>query len=135
MLPEHLHTVWTLPPGDDDFSTRWRLIKSFFVRDLPSIERLSTTRRRSGERRFWEHAIRDDADYAAHLDYVHYNPVRHGLVTAPADWPFRPSDPAFSAASIWSTGSAPALPMSSGSAIPDCIMVHMGVIYGGCVKL
>jgi REP-associated tyrosine transposase len=71
VLPDHLHAVWTLPAGDDDFSTRWRLIKSFFVRDLPKIERLSRVRDDGGERgiwqrRFWEHAIRDDADYAAH---------------------------------------------------------------------
>jgi putative transposase len=92
VLPEHLHTVWTLPPGDDDFSTRWRLIESIFVRGLPPIEGLSTVRRECGERgiwqrRFWEHAICDDADYAAHLDYVHFNPVKHGLVAVPADWP------------------------------------------------
>ena len=93
VLPDHLHAVWTLPPGDEDFSTRWRLIKTFFVRGLPPTERLSHVRREAGERgiwqrRFWEHAIRDDADYAAHVDYAHFNPVKHGLVAAPADWPY-----------------------------------------------
>ncbi|VUX46674.1 conserved hypothetical protein [Candidatus Defluviicoccus seviourii] len=93
VLPDHLHCVWTLPPGDDNFSTRWRLIKTFFVRGLPRTERLSRVRRASGERgiwqrRFWEHAIRDDEDYAAHMDYVHFNPVKHGLAASPADWPY-----------------------------------------------
>ncbi len=93
VLPDHLHTVWTLPPGDDDFSTRWRLIKTFFARGLPKTERLSRVRRADGERgiwqrRFWEHAIRNDEDYAAHMDYVHFNPVKHGLVASPADWPY-----------------------------------------------
>lgn len=93
VLPDHLHAVWTLPPGDDDISTRWRLIKSFFVRGLSHFEWRSPVRRERGERgiwqrRFWEHAILDDADYASHMDYVHFNPVKHGYVTAPADWPY-----------------------------------------------
>lgn len=93
VLPDHLHAVWTLPPGDDDFSTRWRLIKTFFVRGLPKTERLSRVRRKDGERgiwqrRFWEHAICDDEDYAAHMDYVHFNPVKHGHVSVPGDWPY-----------------------------------------------
>lgn len=93
VLPDHLHAVWTLPPGDDDFSTRWRLIKTFFVRGLPNAEWLSRVRKKDGERgiwqrRFWEHAIRDDEDYAAHMDYVHFNPVKHGLTVSPADWPY-----------------------------------------------
>lgn len=93
VLPDHLHAVWTLPPGDDDFSTRWCLIKTFFARALPRTERLSRVRRADGERgiwqrRFWEHAISNDEDYAAHMDSVHFNPVKHGLVTSPADWPY-----------------------------------------------
>jgi len=96
VLRDHLHAVWTLPPGDDDFSTRWRLIKSFFVRGLPKTERLSRVRRDDGERgiwqrRFWEHAIGDDRDYGAHVDYVHFNPVKHGLVAAPAEWRYSTS--------------------------------------------
>ena len=83
----------SLPPGDDDISTRWRLIKTFFVRALPRSEWLSPARRQAGERgiwqrRFWEHAILDDADYAAYVDYVHFNPVKHGYVAAPGDWPY-----------------------------------------------
>lgn len=84
------YTCWTLPPGDDDISTRWRLIKSFFVRGLSHFEWRSPARRERGiwQRRFWEHAILDDADDAAHMDYVHFNPVKHGYVTAPGEWPY-----------------------------------------------
>ena len=79
VLPDHLHCIWTLPPDDDDFATRWRVFKSVFARSLPSGERRSAARLRKGERgiwqrRFWEHSIRDDDDFAAHLDYVHFNP-------------------------------------------------------------
>ncbi|MBK8210830.1 MAG: transposase [Rhodospirillales bacterium] len=93
VLPDHLHAIWTLPLGDDDTSTRWRLIKTFFVRSLARPEWRSAVRLRRGERgtwqrRFWEHAILDDADYAAHVDYVHFNPVKHGVVASPADWPY-----------------------------------------------
>ncbi len=93
VLPEHLHCVWTLPPRDADFSTRWRLIKSNFSRGLPaSDERRSASRVKHRERgiwqrRFWEHVIRDDRDFARHVDYIHFNPVKHGLVKRPIDWP------------------------------------------------
>lgn len=92
VLPDHLHSVWTLPEGDDDFSTRWRLIKSIFTRSLPVGERRSKARVRGGERgiwqrRFWEHTIRDDEDFAAHVDYVHFNPVKHGYVREVTAWP------------------------------------------------
>lgn len=95
ILPDHIHIIWTLPEGDADFSLRWRLVKEAFtkrfVRAHQPIER-NASRHSKGEqgvwqRRFWEHVIRDDADFAAHLDYIHYNPVRHGLVTAARDWP------------------------------------------------
>ena len=96
VLPDHLHTLWTLPDGDANFSTRWRLIKEGFTRGyLKTHEhpQRSESRRAKGEqsiwqRRFWEHAIRDDADFSAHLDYIHINPVKHGLVTAARDWPY-----------------------------------------------
>jgi putative transposase len=93
VLPDHLHAVWTLPDGDDDFPTRWRLIKKAFSWHLPAGEACSVSRIRRGERgiwqrRYWEHAIRDDRDFAAHVDYVHVNPVKHGLATTPADWPY-----------------------------------------------
>jgi putative transposase len=92
VLPDHLHCLWTLPEDDADFSTRWRLIKRHFVTCIPYGERLSARREATGERgiwqrRFWEHTIRDDADYAAHVDYIHYNPVKHGYVDRVADWP------------------------------------------------
>jgi putative transposase len=92
VLPDHIHAVWTLPPGDADFSVRWRLIKSRFARALPRREYLSEVRRARGERgiwqrRFWEHLIRDEADYARHVEYCYINPVKHGLVTKVSDWP------------------------------------------------
>jgi putative transposase len=96
VLPDHLHALWTLPVGDANFSTRWRLIKEGFTRGyLKTHEhpQRSESRRAKGEqgiwrRRFWEHAIRDEADFAAHLDYIHINPVKHVLVTAARDWPY-----------------------------------------------
>ena len=92
ILPEHLHCIWQLPDGDDDFSTRWRLIKSYFSRHLECDERISTSRMRKNERgiwqrRFWEHLVRDDRDFGDHLDYIHLNPVRHGFVSSPSEWP------------------------------------------------
>ena len=92
VLPDHLHAIWTLPKNDKDFSTRWMLIKSGFSRRLPTGERRNQSRAGKGERgiwqrRFWEHLIRDEMDYARHVDYVHYNPVKHGCVTSPVDWP------------------------------------------------
>ncbi len=93
ILPEHLHAIWTLPTNDDDYSTRWRLIKSYFSRYLPKEERISKSRQRHQERgiwqrRFWEHTIRDDKDFENHMDYLHYNPVKHGYVESVADWEF-----------------------------------------------
>jgi putative transposase len=93
ILPDHLHCVWTLPPGDDDFTNRWRMIKQGFSKALPMTERRSSVRIARGERglwqrRFWEHAIRDDGDYAAHVDYCHINPLKHGYVKRVADWPY-----------------------------------------------
>jgi len=93
VLPEHLHCIWTLPDGDSDFPLRWRLLKAYFSRHIPTGERISPSRLRKNERgiwqrRLWEHMIRDDADFQRHFDYIHYNPVKHGLVTAVADWPY-----------------------------------------------
>lgn len=93
VLPDHTHCVWTLPPGDDDYPARWKAIKIAFAKALPKIERLSAVRMRKGERgiwqrRFWEHTIRDERDYAAHVDYVHINPLKHGLVQRVVDWPY-----------------------------------------------
>ena len=93
VLPDHLHCVIELPPDDADFATRWRLIKMGFSKALPRGEDRSPARVRRGERgiwqrRFWEHLIRDEADFRAHLDYVHINPVKHGLVERVDDWPY-----------------------------------------------
>ncbi len=93
VLPEHLHCVLELPTGDADYATRWRLIKMAFSKSLPRTEWLSAVRAKRGERgiwqrRYWEHLIRDEADYRAHLDYVHFNPVKHGYVERVADWQF-----------------------------------------------
>jgi putative transposase len=93
VLPEHMHCLWTLPEGDADFSARWRSIKVLFSKALPKTEDRSAVMMRRGERgiwqqRFWEHTIRDDRDYAAHMDYTHFNPVKHGLVEHVKDWPY-----------------------------------------------
>jgi len=93
VLPDHLHCIWTLPPGDADFSNRWKAIKIRFVQALPRDEPRSGVRAAKGERgiwqrRFWEHAIRDENDYARHLDYVHINPVKHGWAASVREWPY-----------------------------------------------
>ena len=93
VLPDHLHCLWTLPGGDDDFPMRWRLIKARFSRSLAPDERITASRARKGERgiwqrRYWEHRIRDENDFARHADYIHYNPVKHGYVDAARDWPY-----------------------------------------------
>ena len=93
VLPEHLHTIWTLPQGDDDFSLRWRQIKSAFSRAIEKDEQISNSRLRKQERgvwqrRFWEHAIRDEEDFNRHIDYIHINPVKHGYIQRAADWQF-----------------------------------------------
>jgi len=109
VLPDHLHTVWTLPDGDRDFSGRWGAIKARFVMllrragfsppaELPMVRsgryaglkpglRVGKRECAVWQRRFWEHHIRDDADYAAHVRYCWLNPVKHGFVERPVDWP------------------------------------------------
>ncbi|MGE8361834.1 REP-associated tyrosine transposase [Pseudomonas sp.] len=93
VLPDHLHAIWSLPDGDSDYSQRWALIKSQFSRALPAAISVSQSKSRKREkgiwqRRFWEHCIRDDEGLARHVDYIHYNPVKHGLVTQVRDWPY-----------------------------------------------
>lgn len=93
ILPDHIHSIWTLPEGDADFSSRWRRIKARFSLRCPQAYKQSLSRRRKGEqtvwqRRFWEHQIRHEADFEQHVDYIHYNPVKHSLVDAPRDWPY-----------------------------------------------
>jgi putative transposase len=92
VLPEHLHCVLEFPADDCDYALRWRLIKAGFSKRLPAHERRSAVRLARGERgiwqrRYWEHLIRDERDLAAHVDYVHINPVKHGWVKRVADWP------------------------------------------------
>ena len=110
VLPDHIHALWTLPAGDSAYALRWGAIKARFSRDMgragftppPSLPTVikgrhsgitPRPRRTKGEvglwqRRFWEHHIRDAADFADHLHRCHSDPVRHALVNAPEDWPF-----------------------------------------------
>jgi len=95
IMPEHIHCIWTLPENDSDFSTRWRMIKGRFTRRCDDIYKTSRTasRVRKAEqglwqRRFWEHQIRDEEDFRRHTDYIHYNPVKHGVAESPGAWPF-----------------------------------------------
>jgi putative transposase len=92
VLPDHLHAVWSLPPGDADFPVRWTLIKAGFSRAFAGDERRSASKinkREKGiwQRRYWEHSIRDDDDLERHIDYIHFNPVKHGYVSRASDWP------------------------------------------------
>jgi len=115
VLPDHLHCIWTLPPPDSDFATRWRLIKTWFTKHredgqwdetvshtTPALAAGDITRgtmtlnhsrdrkceQHVWQRRFWEHVIRDAEDFRHHVDYIHYNPVKHGYVSCPSDWEF-----------------------------------------------
>jgi putative transposase len=92
VLPDHLHIVMTLPAGDADYTNRWRLIKRRFTNALTKVG-VPIARHRNGElalwqRRFWEHTIRDDGDFERHVDYIHFNPVKHALVARVRDWPY-----------------------------------------------
>jgi putative transposase len=95
VLPDHLHCLWALSPGDADFATRWRLIKTWFTKHCDPALRQERNRSRVArneqaiwQHRYWEHAICDETDFACHLDYIHYNPVKHGYVTAAGEWPY-----------------------------------------------
>ncbi len=97
LLPDHLHCIWTLPRGDSDFATRWRLIKGGFTRawlagggaeEGVSVGRAVQGGRGVWQRRFYEHTIRDEEELRRCLDYVHLNPVKHGLCERAADWPW-----------------------------------------------
>lgn len=92
ILPDHLHAIWTLPDGDDNYSARWQAIKSHFTHALVKAG-VQLTHDAKGEydlwqRRFWEHTIADERDYQHHIDYIHYNPVKHGWVKQPLDWQY-----------------------------------------------
>jgi putative transposase len=92
ILPDHLHCIWTLPAEDSDFSCRWNMLKGYFSRNLEKGERISASRKSRRERgiwqrRFWEHVLRDQSDFNRHVDYIHWNPVKHGWVKRVRDWP------------------------------------------------
>jgi putative transposase len=91
ILPDHLHAIFTLPEGDADFPHRWRRIKTVFTHGVLSTGETLCLRDGTGrslwQRRFWEHTIRNDADFSRHVDYIHYNPTKHGLAPKPSDWP------------------------------------------------
>jgi putative transposase len=90
VLPDHLHAVWTLPQDDADYPARWRRIKGHFSRRVAAVDPTIPKNRRGEyrlwQRRYWEHTIRNETDFARHIDYVHYNPVKHGLVERVRDW-------------------------------------------------
>jgi putative transposase len=97
LLPDHLHCIWKLPEGDADFSTRWSSIKGLFSQKYLQLGgrqgKATNSRKRKGEvciwqRRFWEHQIRDEKDLHRHINYIHYNPVKHGWVQRVEDWPW-----------------------------------------------
>ena len=93
ILPDHLHCILSLPEGDTNYSTRWALIKADFSRNISKGERLSASRIKRGERgiwqrRFWEHLIRNEKDLHAHIDYIHWNPVKHSLTKQVVDWKY-----------------------------------------------
>jgi len=97
LLPDHLHCIWTLPQGDSGYATRWALIKGRFTKKTKALLKredwmtASKRKHREGaiwQRRYWEHVIRDELDFDNHMNYIHYNPVKHGLVARVSDWPF-----------------------------------------------
>jgi putative transposase len=93
IMPDHLHCIWTLPTGDADFSSRWNLLKGYFSRNISKGERVSASRAKRRERglwqrRFWAHLLVDQEDFNQHMDYIHWNPVKHGWVRQVADWPY-----------------------------------------------
>ncbi len=92
ILPDHLHTVWTLPSGDADFSGRWKRIKAYFTRRLVAdgapMGRRVNDEYALWQRRFWEHTVRNELDFERHVNYAHFNPVKHGLVSRVHDWPY-----------------------------------------------
>ena len=92
VLPDHIHAIWELPVDDTEYPARWSVIKGRFSRALPSARSRSASkiaRREKGiwQRRYWEHTIRNEADLERHVDYIHFNPVKHGLVARVCDWP------------------------------------------------
>ena len=87
VLPDHLHCLWTLPPADTDYPIRWRLIKTWVTKHYDCVQSRRTDRS-IWQSRYWEHTIRDEMDYRQHVEYIHYNPVKHEYVRRPAEWPY-----------------------------------------------
>lgn len=97
LLPDHLHCIWSLPEGDADFARRWGMIKRHVsqhcANHLKTNEGLNLSRIKRNEsslwqRRYWEHQIRDESDLIKHINYIHWNPLKHGLVDQVSDWPY-----------------------------------------------
>lgn len=97
LLPDHLHCIWTLPKGDSDFTKRWGMIKRHVsqhcahlinLEQRPSESKLKRNESNFWQRRYWEHQIRDEIDFKRHVDYIHWNPLKHGLVDQISDWPY-----------------------------------------------
>ena len=87
VLPDHLHTIWQLPENNANYSLRWRLIKHYVATKVET-RRNHRQEKRVWQRRYWEHAIRDRRDWQNHMDYIHYNPVKHGHVAHPLEWEY-----------------------------------------------
>ena len=87
VLPNHIHCIWTLPPDDADFSTRWRLVKTWFTKHCDPALR-PTDKTQLWQHRYWEHLIRDERDFQNHVEYIHYNPIKHGLANSAIEWPY-----------------------------------------------
>ncbi len=95
VLPDHIHAIWTLPEDDDNYSIRWQTFKVLFSKSIPKDQQSHRSESRINkrelgvwQRRFWEHRIRDETDFQRHMDYIHYNPVKHGYVTKVQDWEY-----------------------------------------------
>jgi len=93
IMPDHLHSIWTLPLDDADYSTRWRLIKTWFSKHCSTDVRVTTNKARQNknqqalwQHRFWEHTLMNETDFTRHVEYIHYNPVKHGYVRTPGEW-------------------------------------------------
>lgn len=93
VMPDHIHCIWTLPTKDRDYPTRWRLIKTWFtkhcnanLKQVPNQARKNKHEQAIWQHRYWEHTLRDETDFMRHIEYIHYNPVKHGYVAAPKDW-------------------------------------------------
>jgi putative transposase len=97
LLPDHFHCIWTLPEQDSNFQLRIRLLKRYVTQTCSCIlhrDSLNTPSRRKRkestiwQRRYWEHKIRTETDFKHHMDYIHYNPVKHGLSESPSEWSY-----------------------------------------------